>query len=111
MAPGQTLEAITEPSRRRILERLLEGEQSVNALVAELGLAQPAVSKHLRVLRRAGLVTVRQDGPRRLYSLRVAPLIELDEWLEPYRRTWSDRVSGPPRGSAPGQPRAARRRR
>lgn len=90
VAPGLTLEVIAEPTRRRILDQLLEGEQSVNALVAELAMAQPAVSKHLRVLRHAGLVTVRQEGPRRLYSVRAAPLMELDEWLEPYRRMWRD---------------------
>ena len=57
-------------------------------LVAQVGLSQPAVSKHLRVLRDAGLVTVRPDGQRRLYRLRAEPLIELDEWLEPYRQLW-----------------------
>jgi DNA-binding transcriptional ArsR family regulator len=90
VTPGSTLEVIAEPSRRRILDQLLKGERSVNALVAELAMAQPAVSKHLRVLRQAGLVTVRQDGPRRLYRVRAAPLMELDEWLDPYRRMWRD---------------------
>lgn len=82
------IEVIAEPSRRHILDELLQGEQPVNALVERLSMAQPAVSKHLRILREAGLVTVRPDGPRRLYRLQPEPLIELDEWLEPYRQMW-----------------------
>ncbi len=88
MLAGTTLEVIAEPSRRRILDELLGGEQPVNALVERLSMAQPAVSKHLRVLRDAGLVSVRPDGQRRLYSLRPEPLVELDTWLEPYRTMW-----------------------
>jgi DNA-binding transcriptional ArsR family regulator len=84
------VEVIAEPSRRLILDRLLEGEQSVNALVEKLSISQPAVSKHLRVLRDAGLVTVRPEGQRRLYRLRPEPLIELDQWLEPYRIMWRE---------------------
>jgi DNA-binding transcriptional ArsR family regulator len=84
----EMIEVIAEPNRRRILDELLGGEQPVNELVRRLPLAQPAVSKHLRVLRDAGLVAVRPDGQRRLYSVRPQPLIELDEWLEPYRRMW-----------------------
>jgi DNA-binding transcriptional ArsR family regulator len=83
-----TIEVIAEPSRRQILDELLKGEQPVNALVERLSIAQPAVSKHLRILREAGLVVVRPDGQRRLYSLRPEPLIELDRWLEPYRKMW-----------------------
>ena len=83
-----TIEVIAEPSRRLILDELREGERPVQALVELLAMSQPAVSKHLRVLRDAGLVTVRPDGQKRLYSLRADPLIELDEWLEPYRRMW-----------------------
>jgi DNA-binding transcriptional ArsR family regulator len=82
------IEVIAEPRRRHILDRLLQGEQPVNALVEHLSMAQPAVSKHLRILRDAGLVTVRPDGQRRLYSLRPEPLMELDTWLEPYRNMW-----------------------
>lgn len=82
------IDVIAEPSRRQILDELLAGERSVNALVERLSMAQPAVSKHLRVLREAGLVTVRPDGQRRMYGLRPEPLIELDQWLEPYRRMW-----------------------
>lgn len=83
---------LAEPHRRRILDLLLVGERSVGDLVAQLPLAQPTVSKHLKVLRRAGLVTVRSDAQRRLYRLRPEPLRELDEWLAPYRAAWADRL-------------------
>jgi len=83
---------LAEPHRRHILDLLRDGERSVNELVLGLGLSQPGVSKHLRVLRDAGLVRVRVDGQRRLYGLRPQPLTELDEWLEPYRRLWGDRL-------------------
>ena len=82
------LEVLAEPSRRRILDALREGELPVGALVDRLGTSQPLVSKHLRVLRDAGLVDVRVDGQRRLYRVRPEPLAELDTWLEPYRRMW-----------------------
>jgi DNA-binding transcriptional ArsR family regulator len=82
------LEVLAEPHRRRILDALRRGESSVGALVEELGSSQPLVSKHLRVLREAGLVEVRVDGQRRLYRLRLEPLLELDAWLEPYRQMW-----------------------
>jgi DNA-binding transcriptional ArsR family regulator len=85
-----TIDVIAEESRRHILEVLCAGEQPVHTLVEHLGMSQPAVSKHLRVLRDAGLVTVRPDGQRRLYSVRPEPLIELDEWLEPYRHMWCE---------------------
>lgn len=81
---------LAEPHRRHILDLLRDGERSVNELVLGLGLSQPGVSKHLRVLREAGLVRVRVDGQRRLYALRPQPLTELHEWLEPYRRLWGD---------------------
>lgn len=83
-----TFAVLAEPSRREILDLLLEGERPVGELVDELGLSQPAVSKHLRVLREAGLVEVRPDAQRRLYRLRPEPLLELDEWLAPYRALW-----------------------
>lgn len=67
---------------------LRAGEASVGELVGELGASQPLVSKHLRVLREAGLVSARVDGQRRLYRLRPEPLVELDAWLEPYRQLW-----------------------
>jgi DNA-binding transcriptional ArsR family regulator len=83
-----TFAVLAEPSRREILDLLLDGERPVGELVDELGLSQPAVSKHLRVLREAGLVEVRPDAQRRLYRLRPGPLLELDEWLAPYRALW-----------------------
>ena len=88
----QVLDVVAEPSRRRILDLLRDGERSVTELTDLLELAQPAVSKHLRVLRDAGLVEVRVDGPRRLYRLQAAPLAELDDWLAPYRQFWADRL-------------------
>lgn len=88
MSASTVIEVLGEPRRRQILDALRAGEQPVNVLVAQLGLSQPAVSKHLRVLRDAGLVAVRPDGQRRLYRLQAEPLIELDEWLEPYRQLW-----------------------
>ena len=85
-------EVLAEPNRRRILDLLRGGEQAVGDLVSGLGISQPAVSKHLRVLRRAGLVEVRADAQRRLYRLRSEPLREIDEWLAPYRAAWGDRL-------------------
>jgi DNA-binding transcriptional ArsR family regulator len=84
--------ALAAPPRRRILDLLRDGERSVNDLVARLGLSQPGVSKHLRVLREAGLVEVRPQGRERWYGLRAQPLAEVDEWLEPYRAYWSERL-------------------
>jgi DNA-binding transcriptional ArsR family regulator len=87
-----TFAVLAEPSRRRILDLLRERERSVGELVEDLRLSQPAVSKHLRVLREAGLVGVRVDAQRRLYQLRAEPLVEVDAWLQPYRRFWSARL-------------------
>jgi DNA-binding transcriptional ArsR family regulator len=84
--------ALAAPPRRRILDLLRDGERSVNDLVARLGLSQPGVSKHLRVLREAGLVEVRPQGRERWYGLRAQPLAEVAEWLEPYRAYWSERL-------------------
>jgi DNA-binding transcriptional ArsR family regulator len=84
--------ALAEPSRRRILDLLRGGERSVGELVGPLNLSQPGVSKHLRVLREAGLVEVRPDGRQRWYRLRAQPLAEVDEWLQPYREHWSGRL-------------------
>lgn len=81
-------EVLAEPRRRQILDLVREGECSVNELVALLRMNQPAVSKHLRVLREAGLVRVRVDEQRRLYRLSPGPLAELDRWLAPYRAMW-----------------------
>jgi DNA-binding transcriptional ArsR family regulator len=80
--------ALAEPSRRRILDLLRDGERSVGDLVAHLSLSQPGVSKHLKVLREAGLVDVRPEGKLRWYGLCAAPLAEVDAWLEPYRAHW-----------------------
>jgi len=88
------LEMLAEPSRRRILDLLRDGEQPVGALVDALGASQPAVSKHLRTMRDAGLVESRADGQRRLYRVRLEPLRELDAWLAPYRRQWQARLDG-----------------
>ena len=84
-----TFEVLAEPTRRRVLDLLREAPRPVGELVELLGMSQPGVSKHLRVLREAGLVNVRQDAQRRWYELRTEPLLEIDEWLAPYRRLWS----------------------
>lgn len=87
-----TFELVAEPTRRRILDILRDGERSVGELVQRLSMSQPGVSKHLRLLRDAGLVDVRRDAQRRLYGLRPEPLTEIDAWLEPYRRFWAGRL-------------------
>jgi DNA-binding transcriptional ArsR family regulator len=81
---------VAEPSRRQILDLLGESERPVGDLVDRLGLSQPAVSKHLRILREAGLVEVRGEAQRRLYSVRPEPLRAIYEWLAPYRRMWAE---------------------
>jgi DNA-binding transcriptional ArsR family regulator len=83
---------VAEPTRRRILDLLRDRARSVGELVDQLGLSQPGVSKHLRVLREAGLVRVRAEAQRRWYELETEPLEEIDNWLEPYRRLWSERL-------------------
>lgn len=85
-------EVLAEPRRRQILDLLRDDERAVSELVEALGLTQPAVSKHLRTLREAGLVAVRSDAQRRLYRLRTEPLRELDGWLAPYRQLWERRL-------------------
>ncbi|MFY0577450.1 ArsR/SmtB family transcription factor [Cystobacter fuscus] len=85
-------EVVAEPNRRRILDLLREGRRPVGELVDRLGLTQPTVSKHLRVLKDARPVDVEQDAQRRLYRLRPEPLAELDDWLTPYRELWSRRL-------------------
>jgi DNA-binding transcriptional ArsR family regulator len=87
---ASTFEVLAEPRRREILDLLRDGERLVGDLVDRLELTQPTVSKHLKVLRSAGLVEVRQDAQRRWYRLRPAPLAEIDEWLTPYRRMWTN---------------------
>ena len=86
------LQALSEPHRMAILSMLADGERPAGDFVEALPIAQPTVSKHLSVLREAGLVTVRKDAQRRLYSLNPAPLKELDMWLAQYRRFWSNRL-------------------
>ena len=85
-------DVLAEPNRRRILDLLREKERPVGDLVSALRVSQPAVSKHLRVLRDAGFVEVRSDAQRRLYRVRPEPLREIADWLEPYRAMWSSRL-------------------
>jgi len=86
------LEALAEPHRREILDLLRRGERTVGALADALPMRQPSVSKHLAVLREAGLVTVRADKNRRYYRLNNAPLREVDAWLAPFRAAWADHL-------------------
>ena len=88
----EALAAVTDPTRRQILDLLVDGEVTAGGLAAAFSVSRPAVSRHLRVLREAGLVRVRSDGRRRLYALDPGPLRELDAWLDPYRRLWSQRL-------------------
>src|SRR5262245_6090127 len=83
------LQVLAEPRRLQILDLLREGERPVGELVDRLGVSQPAVSKHLRVLKQAGLVEARADAQRRLYRIRPEPLAELDDWLASYRELWT----------------------
>jgi DNA-binding transcriptional ArsR family regulator len=92
MTTSAVLEAIAEPTRRRILDAVRAKECSVGELVEQLGMNQPGVSRHLRILRDARLVVVRSDAQRRLYRLHSEPLRDLDAWLEPYRAEWTDRL-------------------
>jgi DNA-binding transcriptional ArsR family regulator len=85
-------DTLAEPNRRAILDLLLDHEQPVGALVNALDIGQPTVSKHLKILREAGLVSMRIDANKRIYGLRSQPLVELDDWLMPYRMLWSGRL-------------------
>jgi len=85
-------DALADPGRRHILDLLRAGEKAAGEIVAALPISQPGVSKHLRLLREAGLVEMRGDGQRRLYRLRPEPLAALDAWLAPYRRFWDGRL-------------------
>jgi DNA-binding transcriptional ArsR family regulator len=85
-------DVLAEPSRRRILDQLLDRPQTVGDLVAALDLSQPSVSKHLRVLRDAGVVQARKDAQRRIYELRPDALAEVLAWVEPYRKLWAGRL-------------------
>ena len=93
MATATAFDVLADPTRRRILDLLVERERPVGEIVDSLAVSQPGVSKHLRVLREAGLVNVRTDAQKRIYGLRPEPLAEVDAWLAPYRRLWADRLS------------------
>ena len=82
---------LAEPARRQLLDVMLTGPKPVNALVDAVGMSQPVVSKHLRILRDAGMVSVQADGQKRIYAVNPAPLQEVLDWLEPYRRYWAAR--------------------
>jgi DNA-binding transcriptional ArsR family regulator len=89
---AMVFEVLAEPQRRRILDLLRDRERPVGDLVEMLRVSQPAVSKHLRVLREAGLVEARVDAQRRLYRIRADPLRQVDDWLAPYRAMWASRL-------------------
>ena len=91
-AMANMFEVLAEPNRRRILDLIRKRERSVGELVERLSLSQPGVSKHLRALRQAGLVSVRVEAQRRCYRLRAKPLLELEAWLEPYRKFWTSQL-------------------
>src|SRR5262252_8928275 len=86
------LHALSDASRRTVMEALRDHPATVNELAALLPISRPGVSRHLRVLREAGLVEVRQEAQRRVYSLRPQPLVEIDEWLAGYRALWEQRL-------------------
>lgn len=88
----EALEALADPTRRRIVELLADGELAAGAIAAHFDVTRPAVSQHLRVLREHGMVRVRRDGQRWLYSLDPEPLVELDAWLDRYRSFWAQRL-------------------
>lgn len=85
-------DALADPTRRRVVEALRHGERQVNDLVADVGIHQSGVSRHLRILSQAGFVTMRPDGQRRLYSLAPDPFREIDDWLSQYRALWEKRL-------------------
>jgi DNA-binding transcriptional ArsR family regulator len=88
----EALAAMADPTRRELLRLLIDGELSAGELAGRFPVSRPAISRHLRVLREAGLVRARTDGKRRLYALDPRPLRELDDWLEPYRDLWAHRL-------------------
>jgi len=87
-----TFQTLADPTRRRIVEALRDGEQQVGDVVTKAGVHQSGVSRHLRILHEAGFVTVRPDGQRRLYALRPEPFQQLDAWLGAYRQLWDARL-------------------
>jgi DNA-binding transcriptional ArsR family regulator len=102
----EALEALADPTRRRILELLAEHERDAGEIAAHFDVSRPAVSRHLRVLREHGLVHARAEAQRRIYSLDPGPLVEAEEWLRTYRRFWENRLD-----ALDVQLRRARRRR
>ena len=88
----KALEALADPTRRRIVELLVDGERSAGEIAAQFPTSRPGVSRHLRVLRQSGLVRARPHAQQRIYSLDPAPLAELDSWLERYRSFWRNRL-------------------
>lgn len=89
---ADAFETLADPTRRRVVDALRAGERQVNDLVAEVGIHQSGVSRHLRILSEAGFVTMRPDGQRRLYSLAPDPFREIDAWLAQYRGLWEERL-------------------
>jgi DNA-binding transcriptional ArsR family regulator len=85
-------QTLADPTRRRVVDALSRGERQVNDIVAEIGIHQSGVSRHLRILNEAGFVTMRADGPRRLYALKPDRFRELDAWLAKYRALWEARL-------------------
>ena len=90
--PVEALAALADPVRRELVDLLARGELAAGELAGRFPVSRPAISRHLRVLREAGLVTARAEGKRRLYALDPRPLRELDAWLEPYRELWAQRL-------------------
>ena len=88
----QALAALADPIRREIVENLLQGPRDAGSIAALFDVSRPAVSRHLRVLREAGLVTYRNDAQRRIYEIDPSPLVEVDEWLDHYRAFWTGRL-------------------
>jgi DNA-binding transcriptional ArsR family regulator len=90
--PVEALAALADPTRRELVALLAEGEQAAGHLAGRFAVSRPAISRHLRVLREAGLVRARTEGRRRVYALDPRPLRELDDWLQPYRDLWAQRL-------------------
>jgi DNA-binding transcriptional ArsR family regulator len=90
--PVEALAALADPTRRELVALLAEGEQAAGDLAGRFAVSRPAISRHLRVLREAGLVRARTEGRRRVYALDPRPLRELDDWLQPYRDLWAQRL-------------------
>ena len=92
MVHADVFQTLADPTRRRIVEALRDGEQAVNDIVGAVEIHQSGVSRHLRILQEAGFVRVRPEGPKRLYSLRPEPFRELETWIDGYRRLWEARL-------------------